>query len=118
MYKTVNIPKEINTKIKIYKSIYLFDLVIIIIGILVINLLKSVVSSKIDIFYYTTTIGMLFFMLSPSPNKKRKNYEFTIQIIKYLLSEKMFFKNSTIEKSEEIQPKANDLSISFLWRKK
>ncbi|MEG1482896.1 MAG: DUF5592 family protein [Cetobacterium sp.] len=71
-----NIPKEISSEMKFTKSIYLFDIAILVIGLAIAWSFNSLVYSKLLFFYYGYVIfGIAFLVAKSKLNPKKRNFE-------------------------------------------
>ncbi len=70
-----NIPKEINSETKVFRSVYLFDLFFIILSLIFTTTTAQLVSPKLSAVYYIFSIFVTFFLLSKSKtNPGIRNY--------------------------------------------
>lgn len=70
-----NIPKEINSETKVFRSVYLFDLFFIILSLIFTTMTAQLVSPKLSASYYVFSIFITFFLLSKSKtNPGIRNY--------------------------------------------
>ena len=70
------IPKELNSKIKITRSLYLKQFILFLVGMGVVFLFDSLVYSSLVIVYYVFSALVLLFLLAPARhNPDKYNYE-------------------------------------------
>ena len=70
------IPSEISSETKIYKNIYLIDMIFIFISFFLTVLLSSIVSSKVVIAYYVFSFALtLFLIMRSTSNPGLRNYK-------------------------------------------
>lgn len=70
------IPEEISSEVKIYKSIYLFDLVIALLSLAFASITSSVIYPALTIPYYIFILGSTLFLLAKSlSNPGMRNYK-------------------------------------------
>jgi len=65
---TYEIPEEINSEIKIYKSIYLFDLFIVVCALLFAYFTSSIIFPPLVMLYYIFVAVTTLFLLSKNSN--------------------------------------------------
>ena len=71
-----NIPKEINSETKVFRSVYLFDLFFIIVSLIFTTTTAQLVNPKFSAVYYVFSIVVTFFLLSKSQtNPGIRNYK-------------------------------------------
>lgn len=71
-----NIPSEINSETKIFKNIYLIDMIILLVSLLLTIVFSNIVSSKVVMIYYVFSIGLtVFFISKSSTNPGIRNYK-------------------------------------------
>lgn len=69
------IPEEINSEIKVFKSVYLFDLVIVLLSLVFASITSAVIYPALTIPYYIFVGVSILFLVAKSPsNPGMRNY--------------------------------------------
>ncbi|MDS0528317.1 DUF5592 family protein [Clostridium sp. SHJSY1] len=93
------IPKELNSKIKIFKNLHLKEFFLFIVGMGIVFLFDSLVYSKFTIIYYLfSTFAIIFMLLPARHNPDRCNYE---AIYYTFIRERIIFHPISREEIEE-----------------
>mgnify|MGYP002574264106 CR=1 FL=1 len=80
---TYTVTQEIKSQAKVFKSIYAFDFLFIVIYLMVSYMLSTIVASPLKAPYYIFSICMVVFLTLPSAfNQKRRNYQTIILLLK------------------------------------
>nr|WP_312985738.1 DUF5592 family protein [Clostridioides sp.] len=78
---TYEIPEEINSEIKIYKSIYLFDLFIVVSALLFAYFTSSIIFPPLVMLYYIFVGGTTLFLLSKNSNNPGRRTFLSIYLL-------------------------------------
>lgn len=104
MYNNYQLPKEIKTEAKIFKSIYLKDIYILVgVFILTYVLLQQFVPVVLQVFFTIFVIGVTLYLMLPSKKtvKKRNIHLFLFFIVSSTVNSKYLRGASDVEKFDK-----------------